>query len=142
MSLDLFAQIESVAAKVPAGVFTALPAHRWDHVSINGVQSAKVTAHGVTFDPLTRLASVYWTFADIKNPTDVQTVLGTIDSSGHTTVALAPGAMAEGVPIQEVNPRIAARSLFTWQGIKISVELIFDLNGTRQDYRFDGVVWP
>jgi hypothetical protein len=139
MSVDLFAMIESVVAKVPGGVYKPLPAHRWDPVSINGIHSARVVDHGVSFDPVARLATVFWEFADLKDPTLLRTIRGVLEINGHAKIWTSTPMNGD---VEQEHARIAARVLWTWQGIKISVEMIFDAGGKRQDYRFDGVTWP
>jgi len=134
MSLDLFNEIKSLAGGLPLGAFKALPPDRWDHVSVNGHQVAKVTEHSVGFDILHQVASAAWTFVNLADASRISTITATIDATGRATITL------DGMP--EVNARIAARPIVQLFSIKFSIELIFDLAGVRQDYRFDGRGWP
>lgn len=145
-ALDLFAQAQALSKlathAVPSGLIKPLHADRWNHVSVNGKQVARVVEHAVSFDAGKQLARFQWTFVDLRDDTNVQTIAATIDVHGRTTIALDADAQGPGDPVAEASPRIAARPIPTLAGLMISVELIFDLAGKRQDYRFDGRVYP
>lgn len=134
MSLDLFNEIKGLAGGLPAGAFKSLPPDRWDHVSINGHQVAKVTAHTIGFDIVHQVATVLWTFANLADASKISTITATINASGHATITL------DG--ISETAARIAARPIIQGFSLKFSIELIFDLAGVRQAYRFDGRSFP
>lgn len=143
---DLFSQIQAASklavGAVPKGLITTLAPHRWDHVSVNGKQVAEVTEHGMSFDAAHQLAKVHWTFADLSNRSRVQTISATFDVHGRTTIALDDDAQGPDDPVTEAAPRIAGRFIVMFEAVKISIELIFDLKGQRQDYRFDGRMYP
>jgi len=134
MSIDLFNEIKGLAGNLPVGAFKALPPDRWDHVSFQGVQKAKVTAHSVGFDVVHQVATASWTYADLVDPSKVDTIKATIDAKGHATITL------DGV--SEANARIAVRPIIQLFSVKFSIELIYDLNGVRQDVRLDGRAFP
>lgn len=145
-ALDLFAQIQSTVKAAQglasSGVVKPLHVEKWDRVSINGVQSAAVTDHGYSFDAARQTAHIFWEFADLKIGSKRQRIEATTDVRGRVTVSLDDDAQGPDDPVIEAAPRIAMRPIVTLSGVKISIELIFELAGRRQDYRFDGRVFP
>lgn len=138
MSFDLFARIKDIVAKAATINQQKLPVKRWDKVSINMRQTAIVTAHGVGFNAAHQSASVFWTFQDVADPTNVQTIIGLVNVHGDVTITLDDDASGPHLAVAENKARIAARPILQWTGVKLSIELIFDLDGVRQAYRFDG----
>ena len=140
--MDFYGMIKAAAdAAHLGGGLISLPANRWDKVSINGHQTATVTAHGIGFQ--NGMAWTYFTFRDDASG-EVMTLWGEEDARSHATIYLADGERNDtNHGVKQNNSRISVNPLIVFPQIKVSVHFKFDAGAAEhEDYRFDGRSWP